>query len=97
MTRWSEQDAINYAKRRSQAVRAGDRSLPVVQKLEDVSAREADNSPEEAEVDGSVHPRFAVTITLLTSDKRRRDADGAMSTLLDCLVKAVRRLNPLDT
>ena len=43
-------------------------------------------------VDGKGHPRFAVTITFLVSDNRRRDIDGCASTVLDCLVKALHKV-----
>ena len=43
-------------------------------------------------VDESVHPKFKLTITCLFSDQRRRDIDGCATTMLDCLVKAVREL-----
>jgi len=47
-------------------------------------------------VDARVHGQFRVTVTLRVSDNRKRDADGALSTLLDCLVNAARRLGSVD-
>lgn len=41
-------------------------------------------------MDATGHPKFAISIELLVSDNIRRDADGCLSTLLDCLVAALR-------
>jgi hypothetical protein len=42
-------------------------------------------------VDGAVHPKFRITVVLKFSDQRRRDGDGAYTTILDCLIIAARR------
>lgn len=47
-------------------------------------------------LDGKTHPKYKLTVTLLVADKRRRDADGMLSSLLDAMVKSVRRFNPMD-
>lgn len=67
----------------------------VIQKLKDAVSGPIDNRPDKAEEDGALHPRYRITVTLLVSDNRRRDADGALSSLLDSLVRAVGRLNPV--
>src|SRR3990172_12008129 len=46
-------------------------------------------------VDGSVHPKFRIAVTFRRSDLRERDPDGGLSTILDCLVAARKRLNEL--
>ncbi len=43
-----------------------------------------------------MHGRFRVSVTILVSDKRDRDSDGCLSTLLDCLISAVGRLVGMD-
>lgn len=78
---------------------------PVFQKCQTVgdeaAEREApetavvDYLPGVSEVDGKGHPRFRVGIRLLISSNQRRDADGAVATILDCMVKAIARLRRL--
>lgn len=58
---------------------------------------DVDNGPEETTGDERVHPRYRTRFVICVSDRRRRDADGAISTVLDCLVRAARRLAGLDT
>lgn len=78
-------------------------SLPIVQDAKASDNRPAhgkaatDNKPKTSGVDGKVHPKFRVTITMRYSDNRPRDLDGGSSTILDCLIRAVRRLSPVDT
>ena len=67
----------------------------VLQKLQDAEPGAAHNVPHQAKADGAIHPAYRVTITLRVSDHRRRDADGALSSLMDSLVRAVGRLNPV--
>lgn len=47
-------------------------------------------------VDGHRSGRYRVTITLGVSDKRIRDADGAVTTLLDVLTSAIGRCIGMD-
>ena len=49
-----------------------------------------DNPPRRKKVDGKRHPKFAVSVEVRFSDNRRRDLDGALSTVLDCLVSALK-------
>lgn len=42
-------------------------------------------------VDESLHPQFCVSVVVTVSDNRRRDLDGMLATILDC-VCAARRL-----
>lgn len=55
----------------------------------------ADNEAGIATTDGGDHGVFEVAVTFRFPDRRRRDLDGCISTLLDCLIHARRRL--LDT
>lgn len=68
-----------------------------LQERKDADTGEADNKAGKAKVDGAVHPSFRVTITARISDNRRRDLDGAASTILDSLVSAIGRLAPVDS
>lgn len=44
------------------------------------------------EVDGAGHPSFRIAVTLRFADYRRKDPDGCLATLMDCLNGAVGRL-----
>ena len=75
----------------------------VLQKLKDAPSRkggkacDADNQSDETETDGELHPKYRFAVTLNVSDNRARDADGALSSLLDATIHAVGRLNPMDS
>lgn len=75
-----------------QAARKRTGARPIVQEQQDDRKGTPHHGPEEAEVDGPVQGRFRVTIDVFVSDKRRRDLDGAASTLLDCLISTRRLL-----
>lgn len=47
--------------------------------------------------EGVDHPRYRVTVTLRLSDRRRRDGDGCLATIMDALCDAVGRLTELDS
>lgn len=68
-----------------------------LQKLQTENPKRPDNKAVVPKADGKDHNRFRVTINLRVCDRRRRDADGAVTTLLDCIVSAVRRLAELDS
>lgn len=90
MGNWSKEDAARYAIRR--ASRARNRACPELQEQQASHPREADHKPQTPKVDGAVRGQFHAAITLLVSDERERDGDGAESTLLDCLIDARERL-----
>ena len=77
------------------------RSNPQLQELQAGSpkgeARNDHHRTKNKKVDARVHPSFRVTVILSYSDRRRRDIDGAASTVLDCIVTASRRFVGLDT
>ncbi len=50
-----------------------------------------DRSKDQKE-DAGNHPRFKLTISVGMCDQRRRDLDGCLATILDCLVAAGRLL-----
>jgi len=91
MPRWTAQDYADY-----QAKRERVRARPVHEELKDVDRPKANHKTRKARVDEAVHPKFRVTVTLRVSDKLRRDGDGALTTLLDCLVNTQGRLRSLD-
>jgi len=72
------------------------RPRPVIQERKDDDARQADNRPQKTKVDGEGGNLHGVTITLLISDKRDRDADGAITTILDTYLFALGRLLEMD-
>ncbi len=89
--RWTPEEYDAY-----QARRAESRPRPVVQKRQDAGPGKTDNAPKETEVDGQGRSFYSVSITLLVSDNRDRDGDGAISTLLDTYLFAIGGLLGLD-
>lgn len=69
----------------------------ILQEFQTSDPGKTDNRSQKAKGNGVNHPSYRITVEFLYSDKRRRDLDGGLSTILDCLVKAVRRLQRLDT
>ncbi len=57
----------------------------------------SDHKPRRAKNKQPDHPKYRVTIIWRVSDKRRRDNDGMLATVMDCLVHATRRLVGLDS
>ena len=52
----------------------------------------AHNRPKTTAMDGIGCEQYALSVEVLVSDKRRRDLDGALATICDCLVAARRQL-----
>lgn len=105
MPRWSKEDFEAYERKRANPSSHSRQPRPRDEKLQDAHNQStgkaaektnADNSPREAALDGRNHPKFHIAVTLHCSDNRRRDIDGALSTLLDCLITS-RRLLAVDT
>ena|SRR6267378_8049006 len=46
----------------------------------------------ERRVDEGLHRQFRVAVHFKMSDRRRRDLDGGLATILDCLIAARRQL-----
>jgi len=96
MPRWtSEEYELYLARTKACGSRYG--AGPVVQERQANHGQKSGDAAQNQTVDDEVHPRFRVSILLRVSDHRRRDADGAVSTLLDCLVSAVGRLLAMDS
>ena len=93
---WDVQKLSEFYERRN---RAGDKRTgprAVDEKQQDADPWKAHHKTRVPRVDRAVHPKFRVTVTLYVADQRRRDADGAYTTILDALVKSVRRLGSVD-
>lgn len=75
--------------------RTGPRTI--VQEQQVADTRKANHKSGPAKVDAQMHRQFSLTIVIQVSDNRRRDLDGALSTILDCLIVARRRFAPVDT
>ena len=69
-----------------------DRSCPRIQKQEDHSGEKAYHSAKGKKVDGFVREGYLLTVEVLVSDRRRRDLDGALATICDCIVAVGRQL-----
>ena len=78
---------------RNQADDSGSGPRSVVQKQPGA----VPDKPAKPGMDGVVPRPFRVTVVLRVSDRRRRDADGGLSTLLDCICRAARRFSGLDS
>lgn len=79
-----------------QAAGKRDRERPIHEKQQDADPRPVNHRPKEAEVDAASGGMFRVSITLLVSDKRDRDPDGAATTLLDSWLMALGRFHGMD-
>ena len=69
-----------------------DRARASVQEQEDNRWKEIDNGTEMQKVDGGSDQQYHLSVEILVSDRRRRDLDGALATICDCIVTARRRL-----
>lgn len=67
-----------------------------LQELQGLLEEYVSHSPKSKKADEGNRKRFRITVDLLVSDNRRRDPDGAINTIMDCLVAAVRRLGEGD-
>lgn len=88
--RWTNEQLREYQARR--AARSGNGSSAGKKELKDADTRKADNQAGVSRVDIPMRAKFRVSVDLFYSDKRRRDGDGAATTLADCIISARRRL-----
>lgn len=101
LTRKEYDELIRRNPRLSQGDNGGPR--PIVQKHETLHPGQQDrkaadpDAGQHQETDGAHHKRFSVSIDFRISDNRRRDLDGMLATVMDCLQAARRRLDPMDT
>lgn len=90
MPRWTNEQFTEYISRRAPNSGARSHSLDEEQQA-NVVHEQADKRMDEEGIS-----KYRVTITLLVSDKRSRDADNGISTLLDCYTLALGRLIGMD-
>jgi len=70
-----------------------DRPRPSVQEQKDNCRwKQIDHGTKMQKMDGAGDRQYHLSVEILVSDKRRRDLDGALATICDCLVAARRRL-----
>jgi len=93
MPTWTKEDLRAYEQRRAGNKRAGTGAS--LQKFENVDAGEDHHVTKKSEMDEAGHPTYRISIVAHLSDNRRRDLDGINSTLLDVLVRSVRRFGKL--
>lgn len=60
------------------------------------SVRPNGDKPRRPKAHGRNHPRYRITVTLHLGKGRSADPDGQLSTILDCFVRAVKRLGGVD-
>ena len=91
MPRWTKQEIDSYERLNGHPhPESGTRSS--IQKQKDNSGEASDNCSEGEKVDGGCDQQYHLSVEVLMSDKRRRDLDGALATLCDCLTAARRQL-----
>ena len=86
---WTREQYEAFIRNRSHHSRSGAGASH--EKPKDVGQGSADNQARKTAMDAKSGGQHRVTVELLYSDRRRRDADGALTTLLDCLILARRR------
>ena len=91
MPRWTQSEFDDY-QRQTGHRHPVDRPRPGVQEPEDHSGQTIDNGPEGKKVDGASDRQHSLTVEILMSDRRRRDLDGGLATICDCIVAARRQL-----
>lgn len=71
------------------------RSRSELQKQQNAMQRPIDDKPKESKMDAKRDQQFKISIAFLMSDNRRRDLDGMLTTILDCLCAAGRQMADL--
>ena len=88
---WTKHEFDEY-KRVTGHRHPGDRPRASIQKQKDNRWKEIDNGSQMQKVDGGGDRQHHLSVEILVSDRRRRDLDGALATICDCIVTARRRL-----
>lgn len=91
MPRWTQQELDSYERLNGHR-HPESRPRTGLQKQEDNRRETPDNSTQSEKVDGGCDQQYHLSVEVLMSDKRRRDLDGALATLCDCLTAARRQL-----
>lgn len=85
--RWTPEQYADYMAKRA---RSGARPQ---QEEQEVRSRKTGHSKTRMpEMVRPLHPKFCLTVAIFISDRRRRDLSGALATIEDCLIDAVRQL-----
>ena len=66
--------------------------VPAFKNKKDNMRKTPSNSPKSAAMDGVGYEGYALSVEVLVSDRRRRDLDGALATICDCIVAVGRQL-----
>ena len=90
MPRWTLDELRAYEARN--AAGTGYRSGTGIQEQQAADSGQAGDETRVPEVDEEVRGRFRISVDLYYQDRRRRDVDGAASTLADIIVATRRRL-----
>ena len=69
-----------------------DWSRPSLQQQEDHRGQAVGYSPKGTAMDGAGYEGYVLAVEILVSDRRRRDLDGALATICDCIVAVGRQL-----
>ena len=69
-----------------------DWSCASVQKQKDNRGEATNNRPQGTAMDGAGYEGYVLAVEILVSDRRRRDLDGALATICDCIVATGRQL-----
>ncbi len=87
----------NAARSRSGAVIQNRKARHNLQDSEREDLRPTHHQQKASSLDGGNHRRFRFAITLSVRAGNSGDPDGALSTLLDCAVRAVQRFSELHS
>lgn len=88
---WTQHDFDEY-KRVTGARHPCDGPRASIQEQKDNRWKEIDNGSKMQKVDGGGDKQYHLSVEVLVSDRYRRDLDGALATICDCLVAARRQL-----
>jgi hypothetical protein len=69
-----------------------DRPRTSIQEQKDNRWKAFNNTPKMQKMDGGSDQQYHLSVEILVSDRRRRDLDGALATICDCIVTSRRRL-----
>lgn len=102
MSNWTGQQYLDYVNRTNSSKNKRTRPYTGIEERKDVGITEREKTipndkAKSPKMDGGGYRGFAISVTLLVSDKRIRDGSGCLCTIEDCLVKSSRRLAGVDS
>ena len=92
MPRWTKEEYERYQKD-THNIDQRNRACASKEELKVPCARKVDHQPEIPGMDETVQVPYTISVVCKYSDERRRDLDGALSTLLDCIVDVAKEIN----